>query len=157
MTNYLTQRIPVWVPLIMLVGGSACWLFIISQAAQFQSGGNSLLGFVAGVALLIVAGGGFWASKHLAAPEGKATAIDGLSAVQKNHALVELELARVVNLMRSRHMREQAYGALLGKARTELAGSLTPEALRLLVEHLISENLRVVNDIDRSEKELRCA
>ena len=41
--------------------------------------------------------------------------------------------------------------------RTELAGSLTPDALRLLVEHLITENLRAVNDIDQSKRELQRA
>lgn len=156
MTNYLTRPIPVWLPLVVLLIGVACWLLNFRTAA-LESDRGSLLLLAVGAALFIAIGGSFWASKHLAAAEGKATAVDGLSPSIKNHALIELEVARVLSLMRSRQMREQAYGALLGKARTELAGSLTADALRLLVEHLIAENLRVVNDIDRSEKELRRA
>ena len=155
MTNYLNERVPVWVPLIVLIVGASCWLLNL-QTAGFEYKAN-LLTVAVGAALIITAGGSFLAFNYVAAPKGRASAVDGALAAKNNHALIELEVARVVSLMRSRQMREQAYGTLLGKARTELAGSLTPEALRLLVEHLITENLRVVNDINRSEKELQRA
>ena len=101
MPDFLTQRVSVWVPLTVLIVGASCWALGL-QTAGLE---HNAIAFAVGAALIVAAGGSFLAFNYLATPSGSASAIDGASA-SKNNALIELEVARVVSLMRSRQMRE---------------------------------------------------
>lgn len=156
MQKIFQHQVPAWVPIAMLFSAIAVWFATTTGARPSLDGlGLTWLAVAASVVLLPCVA--YLMLNRMAATERPVAADGALSDSKKSHALVELEVTRVLNLVRSRQAREQMYGASLAKVQKELGSSLSAEALSLLVEHLVSENARVVQDVDRSEKELHRA
>jgi diguanylate cyclase len=156
MQTLLNRKVPAWVPFLILLCAIAVWL-ATATGSKPSLDGSAVTWLAIAACVLLAPCIALLVLSRLTATQRSGAADGAISEGKKNHALVELEVARVLNLVRSRQAREQAYGASLAKVQKELASKLSPEALSLLVEHLVKENARVVQDVERSEKELHRA
>lgn len=123
------------------------------EAGSWLSGSGPLI--AGGVLLLALAALGW--SLVQRRPSAEAAAGADAATIGKAAGLIEIELSKVLGLLRARISSDQAYGASLAGAQERLANLPTSEQVRVILTLLVDENQRMRVEAAKTAKDLEAS